>query len=233
VAIVEDEPIIREELAFQLRHLGFEVETFETAAAFYRFLVTRTCILTVLDIGLEGEDGLSVCQHLRAHDAHMGIVFVTGRAMRDERLAGLSAGADAYLTKPVDTDELALILRRLAARHKAAGNAGAADGEPPPVGGWHLDRGLIALHAPNAMRVPLTVNELQLLGVLTERAGEICNYVELATALGIEINGGDKHRIEVIVSRLRQKIERETGLKLPLRTVRNCGYLLEQNAAPL
>ena len=75
VVIVEDEPVLREELAFQLGHLGFAVEAFESANQLYRHLATAHVPLVVLDIGLEGEDGLSVCQYLRSHDSRIGIVF--------------------------------------------------------------------------------------------------------------------------------------------------------------
>ncbi len=112
VSVVEDEPVLRQELAFQLGHLGFAVETFETAAAFYRYLAVRPRTIAVLDIGLPDEDGLSICHHLRQHDSQMGIVFVTARALRDDKLTGLNAGADAYLVKPIDVDELVLILSR-------------------------------------------------------------------------------------------------------------------------
>jgi DNA-binding response OmpR family regulator len=108
IAIVEDERILRDELAFQLTHLGFAVETFETAAQLYRRLAVCRYAVVVLDIGLADEDGLSICRYLRRHDKQLGLVFITARATRDDRLTGLQAGGDAYLTKPVDIDELAL-----------------------------------------------------------------------------------------------------------------------------
>ena len=116
VAIVEDEMILREELSFQLTHLGFEVHAFENAEQFYRYLAVHPETMVVLDIGLTGEDGLSICRHLRSANAEMGIVFVTARSLREDRLIGLQAGVDAYLTKPVDIVELVLILRRLSLR---------------------------------------------------------------------------------------------------------------------
>ena len=116
ISLVEDEPVLRQEMAFQLGHMGFMVDVFDSAPAFYRSLAVRPSTIAVLDIGLPGEDGLQICRHLRAHDSQMGIVFLTARALRDDRLAGLALGADAYLTKPVDMDELVLVLKRLAKR---------------------------------------------------------------------------------------------------------------------
>jgi DNA-binding response OmpR family regulator len=118
VAIVEDEAILREEMVFQLEHHGFSVRSFESAPGFYRFLATAPNTVAVLDIGLPGEEsGLDICSYLRQNNPHMGIVFLTARGLREDRLTGLAKGADAYLTKPVDMPELLLVLKRLGERH--------------------------------------------------------------------------------------------------------------------
>ena len=220
VAIVEDEPVLREELAFQLGHLGFAVEAFDSAGAFYRYLAVKPRTIVLLDIGLPGEDGLTMCRHLRRHDAQIGIVFLTARALRDERLTGLSAGADAYLTKPVDMDELVLILNRLALRLSPLVS------EPPTQGAWHMAPGSGYLSAPNGIQVRLSVSEGQLLRALQSKSGQICPHVELALALSQHPEEFDKHRIEVIVSRLKSKVERVSGQNLPLQSVRGVGYTL-------
>ena len=111
VAVVEDELILREEMAFQLQHMGFEVETFENAAQLYRRLAVVNFDSVILDIGLDGEDGLSICQYLREHDAHIGIVFATARGLREDRLLGLDNGADAYLIKPFSPLQLMNLLK--------------------------------------------------------------------------------------------------------------------------
>jgi DNA-binding response OmpR family regulator len=116
VAVVEDDAALRDELSFQLQHHGFQVVAFADAYGLYRHMATNKVAAVVLDIGLPGEDGLSIARLLRGHDAQLGIVFLTARAQREDRLTGLQTGADAYLTKPVDLDELVLLLRRLLAR---------------------------------------------------------------------------------------------------------------------
>lgn len=222
VAIVEDEPVLREELAFQLGHLGFAVEAFESASQLYRYLAASRAPLVVLDIGLDGEDGLSVCKYLRAHDRRMGIVFVTARALRDQRLEGLQAGADAYLVKPIDIDELALVLRRLAEKSSwpAVERRAASDQGPR----WLLEEASCELLAPNEITVSLTLTEMRLLQALMAAASKTCSHAQLGVALGIHPDELDKHRVEVIVSRLRSKITRATGLAAPLHTDRSLGY---------
>lgn len=225
VAIVEDEIVLREELAFQLEQLGFAVESFEGAAQLYRRLAVTEFAVVVLDIGLDGEDGLSICQHLRQHDKRTGILFVTARGLREDRLSGLDAGADAYLTKPVDIDELALILRRLAERStlETAGSAPSIS-NTLPLAQWTLESGTDYLLAPNRKRIRISLNEQQLLKPLLENAGEVCSHRILATALGLLSDEYNKHRLEVIFSRLRERVAREIGVTLPLQTKRGVGY---------
>lgn len=213
--------MLREELAFQLRHLDFSVQTFENANQLYRHLSTARASLVVLDIGLEGEDGLSVCRYLRSHDNSVGIVLATARSLRDQRIEGLEAGADAYLVKPIDVDELALILRRLAERSSGP-KPDRLDAKPKQY--WSLEEHQLTLHAPSGAVVTLTLTEIRLLRILMEASPQTCTYAQLGLALGVSPDELDKHRIEVIVSRLRNKVLRSTGDNLPLLTDRNQGY---------
>lgn len=226
LALVEDDPVLREELGFQLTHAGFAVETFVDAPALYRRLAVQRFALLLLDIGLDGEDGLSICRYLRTHDAGIGIVFVTARGLRDDRLLGLEAGADAYLTKPLDLAELLLVLRRLAQRLtvEPAGSSG-ADGAIKPDGDWRYDPEASYLTAPNGRRVRLSANEARLLAGLLGQRGEPRTHEQLAATLSLLHEENARHRIEVILSRLRARVRRETGLALPIRTERGLGYV--------
>lgn len=215
LALVEDEPVLRTELAFQLGHQGFSVAAFECAAQLYRHLAVAPVGIALLDIGLDGEDGLSICRHLRAHDPSFGIVFLTARGLRDERLAGLEAGADAYLVKPVDLDELVLVLRRLAARATAPAAA-------PSDWRLELERGL--LYTPTGAEVRLSIAEIHVMAALLRHVGGVCTHVTLAQALGLLPEEYDRHRAEVILSRLRARVRRDTNLALPVVAVRGQGY---------
>lgn len=233
VAIVDDEPILLEELGFQLRRHGFKVATFANAGELYRHLAVNPRVVAVLDIGLPGEDGLSICRYLREHDKRLGIVFVSARGRREERMEGLAAGADAYLPKPVDLDELVLVLRRLgerfvpeqpiASRPEVSGVVAA--------GGWKVDLSAAQVVSPRAgIEVALTLQELLIVRALVRAAPEVCTTQELGKVLGMQAEDLDKHRIEVIVSRLRTKIGRQTGEAFPLRARRGMGYYLSIGA---
>lgn len=221
IAIVEDEEIIREELAFQLEPYGFAVRTFADAPSFYRYLVTRPRTVVVLDIGLAGEDGLSVCKHLRSCDPNMGIVFMTARGLRDDRLTGLEAGADAYLVKPIDVAELALILQRLGERLRVSFNMNAVPASPS----WTLDEQKATLTAPNGVQIRVSVNELLLLRLMMrDRLGVTCTHAELSLSVGQSSPDANRHHLEVIISRLRERVNRLSGLPLPLHSERGVGY---------
>jgi len=228
IAIVEDEPVLREELAFQLRQFGHTVETFASAGQFYRHLAVNRVAVAILDIGLPDEDGLSICRHLRTHDKQMGIVFVTARSQRQDRLQGLEGGADAYLVKPVDLDELILTLNRLRDRFNVAETQ--ITSSNATAGNWQLNLETAGLVAPNGCRAALTLNELQLMRLLHARAPQPCSPMELGLAMGMLPDEFDKHRIEVVISRLRTKITRTTGMNIPIRSHRGQGYSLSDDS---
>lgn len=229
ISLVEDEPILLEEMAFVLRQFGFTVECFSNALQFYRYLLTKPQTIAVLDIGLGDEDGLSMCRHIRAHDSAMGIVFVTARGLRSDRLEGLSVGADGYLVKPVDMEELVLILRRLSRRFEPPEAATPPLNSPFARAEWQMDKASGQLIAPNGQRVRLTLNEIKLLEPLLEKSPGIASHGELLVSLGLLPDEFNKHRIEVIASRLREKVLRSSGLALPLHSSRGIGYRLSSN----
>lgn len=230
IALVEDEPVLLEELSFQLRHRGLPVLGFADATGLYRHLATQRLAVVVLDVGLPGEDGFSIAKLLRSHDPQLGIVFLTARSLRQDKLAGWQAGADAYLLKPVDMDELEMLLCRLLERQAALAPAApepapSAAKEVLPEQPWKLHLSGALLLAPDGSKVKLTLTELQLLGELARKRGKTCQHLELARAMGLQPDEWDRHRIEVIVSRLRSKVERQTGYEAPIRTVRGLGYV--------
>jgi len=223
ISIVEDEAELRLEMASHLEKLGFQVKAFESAYGFYRYLAVRPMTIAILDIGLPGEDGISICKYLREHNQSMGIVFVTKRDTREDRLAGLTAGADAYMTKPADMDELALVLKRLAlrfVRHKRANDYP----RQGVLNSWHMEPNSIFLTAPNGIRIKVTANESLLLRTLLKKRGAVCTHAELGIAIELHPDELNKHRIEVILSRLNSKVNRLSGLTLPLQSFRNVGY---------
>ncbi len=123
-------------------------------------------------------------------------------------------------------DELVLVLQRLALRYADFAVDHANEPRIGDVDGWHFTPDCFYLKAPNGIQVKLTLTESQLLRALLNKLAKICPYVELGMAIHSHPDDFDKHRVEVIISRLRSKVERETGMPLPLRSYRGVGYSL-------
>jgi two-component system phosphate regulon response regulator OmpR len=171
--------------------------------------------LIVLDIMMPGEDGLSLLKGLR-QKLDTPVIFLTARGLANERIEGLKLGADDYLPKPFEPEELSL---RIGAILKRA--APEAPAEEIKLSGmvFHVGKGELRR---DGRLVRLTESEQQLLSILAARAGAAISRQELAalTAAGVE------RTVDVQVTRLRRKIERDPREPVHLQTVRGVGYRL-------
>lgn len=216
ILVVEDAADIREELIDYLRFYDFEVQGAENVAALKAQLERETWDLLVLDLGLPDGDGLTMAQQLRAERGlALGIVMVTARGQAEDRIAGLNAGADTYLVKPVNPRELKAVIDRLAARLRA-------DRTPAPS--WHLDPETLQLNTPAGKAVPLTGAEARLMSCLLAQPGEIIGRDRLYREINPRAHLIDSRSLDSLLSRLRSKVENQTGMALPVQTFRNLGY---------
>lgn len=225
IAVLEDDDLLREDILVPgLAAFGFEVEGFAHPAALYRRLLLTAFEVVVLDVGLPGEDGLSVARHLRT-GLPVGIVMLTGCGDRGAQLRALGESADAWLEKPVDVPvvaaTIASLLRRM--RPRRADGAAAAGASAPE---WRLAADGWRLFAPSGRDVALSRSERGFLRCLLAAGGEPVPREHLAAELGEDVHEFDPHRIEMLVHRLRRKVADQIGESLPLRTVRNRGYVL-------
>ncbi len=224
LAVLEDDDILRDEILVpDLTRSGFEVEGFGTSAAMYRRMIGNAFQLLVLDIGLRDEDGFEVARHLRS-TLPIGIVSLTGRAGRDDRLRGLDEGIDAWLVKPVDIDVLVATLNSLARRLRLYESSN----DPAPLipVNWRIPEGSWSLHAPSGESVLLNLQERRVLMRLLATPGQPATREQLIGDLAGLGRDFDPHRLEMLVHRLRRKVEERLGEALPLRTVRGCGYVM-------
>ena len=227
VYVVEDDEDLCEEMVLALDELGFDARGFRDAGSFYKAFAVNPCHSAVIDIGLPGEDGLSIVSHLRAVPG-VRMVLVTARGQLKDRLDGLRRGADAYLVKPVHLDELAETLRALNRR------AGPADAPPalsappaPPIPLWRLVEGDWVLTDPAGRRMTLTATERAFLARLFASPGSEVSRAELIVALGGDSFDFSAHRVDAIAHRLRRKAQR-AGMTLPLHSVRGVGYVFAE-----
>lgn len=217
VMLVDDEEDFREPVARVLRKCGMDVvgvgSTEEMAGAKEGW---RPDVI-VLDINLPGESGLAAVQRLRT-ETSAGLIMVTARGGLDDRIAGLSLGADSYLGKPINIRELEAIIRSLWSRvHQ----------QPAPVASqpaWVVDVQRWTLTSPDGEEVSLSAAEHRVLTALTDQPGQPVARDLLFAALGKTASGTDDRSLDVLVSRLRRKFTASTGA-LPIRSVRGIGYV--------
>ena len=212
IAVVEDDEDIRSNVCRFLARSGFQSWGAESAEDFYVRLLQSRVDLVVIDIGLPGEDGLSLLTRL----ASQGVptVLMTARADLDSRIKGLDAGALQYFVKPVDMQELVAGIRSQLRSKRLQGGGDASVAVP-----WQLDAANAALRAPNQLLVPLTTRELELLSCLFKTKGVGVSKQVLMQAVGGRGLEDDFHRIESALNRLRRKTLEITSMPLPVRAV--------------
>ena len=214
ILVVEDDPRTAEILTRALEEAGFLVDhTGEGEEAWFRG-DTEPYAAAILDLGLEGMDGLAVLKRWRAAGQDLPVLILTARGEWSERVEGIDAGADDYLPKPFRMEELLARLRAILRR---------AGGQGSPVlraGGLALDTRQMRVTL-DGVPVHLSPQETRLLSVLLHRKGTLVSPGELAEQIygdGIE---RDTNAVEVLVARLRRKL----GADL-IETRRGFGYLI-------
>lgn len=205
ILIVEDDRVTRMRLAGYLRSLGYRVTEVEDAEAMQEVIDTDPPELLLLDIGLEGKDGLTITREQRAR-SRVGIILLTSRDEQVNRIVGLEMGADDYVTKPFDRRELAARIKNLMSRITDIGRSAPKRDAIEEFGPWRFDR--IRRRLVSAARVePLSGQEFDLLDVLTRNPGVTFGRPRLSEIVGRgELRPGDRS-IDVLIGRLRKKIE--------------------------
>jgi len=217
VYLVDDDADLREEMVLGLSRLGLEAHGFDSAGALYRAYAAKPPDVVILDIGLEGEDGLSVAAHLRASRS-VGIIMATARGSIDDRVHGLSTGADAYLVKPVDIRELAATVRALNQRLSRSGAAAA-----PVTTRWALEEGGWVLTDGMGHRLRLTTSEHHFLTRLFSERGKTVARRAIVEAMGGDVYEFNYAHLDTIASRLRRRAEKSNML-IPLHAIRGEGF---------
>ncbi|MGB4828504.1 MAG: response regulator [Paracoccaceae bacterium] len=222
ILIVEDDRVSRMRLAGYLRSLGYRVSEVGDAGAMQEVIDTDPPELLLMDIGLEGKDGLTITRELRAQ-SRVGIILLTARDEQVDRIVGLEMGADDYVTKPFDRRELAARIKNLLARIADIGRSAPVATAVDAFGPWHFDR--IRRRLVSAARVePLSGQEFDLLDALASNPGVVFGRARLSEIVGRgDLRPGDRS-IDVLVGRLRKKIEADPTSPDWLLTRAGMGY---------
>lgn len=215
IILVEDDTELRQGLAEYLRLNCLQVTEAASGLAFYKSLRSQAFDIAILDVNLPDTTGYELARDLLS-EHHMGVIMLTARTRREDRVRGYSDGADLYLTKPVDAEELLLAVRNLARRVREGGNP------QPQTAGWQLDPQHQRLKAPNGNAIPLSGREVMLLEEFVKWPGATISRQTLSEALGYGIPSTENRALDAALRRLRHKAS-ECGTTLPLSVVHAVG----------
>ena len=218
IIIIEDDPAIREELALLLENEGYQATAVTDFSDVPRQVLAAAPGLILLDLGLPGRDGMSLCLDIRKV-SRTPIIFVTSRDSASDELRALSLGGDDYITKPYN---IPVLLARIRAVLRRAGGPAEPDTLEAEGLTLHLTRGTVSAGDRSA---ELTRNELKILAHLMAHTGEIVSRADLIDALWDSQIYIDDNTLSVNMTRLRAKLE-EIGLPGFIKTRRGMGYQL-------
>ncbi|MHA3978793.1 response regulator [Halovulum sp. GXIMD14794] len=228
VLICDDEPDLREMLREYLQKRGFEVALAGTADELRARIEARMPDLVLLDINMPGEDGLSALRRLR-NDSDLPVVMLTAAGETVDRILGLEMGADDYLGKPVDLRELEARIKAVLRRRTepAAPATTGQDSATVRFGDFTLDLESTRLVSSAGEDVPLTAMEFRLLKLFAENRRRVLNRDQILEQAHDRSWDPYDRSIDIRISRLRKKIERNPQKPSIIRTVRGIGYVFD------
>jgi two-component system, OmpR family, response regulator len=242
IAVLDDEVDVTLLLATYLQGRGYRVTQLHRGRDLLALLDDDPPAAVLLDLGLPGEDGLTIARQWRER-SRCGLIILTGRGDAVDKVVGLEVGADDYVTKPFDLRELlariTAILRRTTAQEPslAAPVARSAAPAASPVrrclvfAGWQLDVAARSLVNESQVEVALTTGEFDLLRTLAEHAGRVLSRDFLLEQTRGRESGPFDRTIDVQVGRLRKKIEADPDDPRIIKSVRGAGYVLVPEVA--
>jgi len=220
ILVVEDDPKIASFVVKGLKQSGFAVDHFSDGDEAHTMAVTITYDAAVVDVMLPGMDGLSLVQRLRREGVRMPVIFLSAKASVEDRIRGLQAGGDDYLTKPFAFSEL---LARVQALIRRASQTT----EPTRLEVGELSLDLLSRAVIRAgQAVELQPREFSLLEYLMRHAGRVVTKTMILEHVYDYSFDPQTNVVDVLVSRLRQKVDREFPTKM-IHTIRGVGYVLK------
>jgi len=223
IVVVDDERPLRDVLRRALVLAGYEVRCAQDGLSGLAEIDSSSPEAVVLDVGMPDIDGLEVCRRLRARGNRVPILILTARDAVSDRIDGLDAGADDYLVKPFDVDELKARLRALVRRASANG-----DGDPDSLGFAELQLD-VARHgvAVGDSFVELTRTEFQLLELLMRNPRRVLPHSLIYERVWGYDFGPASNSLRVYIGYLRRKLD-EAGARPLIHTVRGVGYSIRE-----
>ena len=226
VLVVEDEASIREMVALNLKMAGWDVLEAESAEAALELLSKNPgCDAALLDVMLPGMNGFSLCETIRRDDTEIGIIILSAKGQEEDKVRGLSIGADDYITKPFSVSELLARLTALCRRLHRSGTA-----EQPQDGAERLVSGSFVLDQKSRMlykagqSIDLTQVEFQIMELFFRNPGTALVREKILEGVWGKSYYGDVKIVDVNIRRLRMKVEDKPSSPEHILTVWGYGY---------
>ena len=223
ILIVEDDEVTRARIAAYFEAEQYRVSQSEDGSEIDRLMAESTVDVVLLDINLPGKDGLQLAREL-SQKSDVGIILVTARNDEIDRIVGLEIGADDYVTKPFNPRELLARVKNLI-RRKHSDQSRHRQQRSKSFSGWTLDLSRRCLSSENEQNLPLTRAEFELLVTFLEHAGKTLHREWLMEKVTHRVWSPNERTIDVLVLRLRNKIEQDSHAPQIIRTVHGEGYL--------
>lgn len=227
ILVVDDEPDARVELDEYLTYNGYRVSTADGGAGMREIMESQPVDLVVLDLMMPGEDGLTLTDYLRKR-SDIGIIILTAKPDSVDQIVGLELGADDYLSKPCDLRQLLARVRSVLRRRQAASDSAneAADNDALlTFEGFSILTSKRQLRDAEGNEIPLTTAEYDLLLAFLENAGRaLTRDILLDITRSRELSPFDRS-IDILVSRLRKKLETDSKRPEVIKTIRGVGYM--------
>jgi two-component system, OmpR family, response regulator len=225
ILMVDDDAQIRQLLSDYLANFGMSVVAVADGRAMEEELKKSSFDLVILDLMLPGDDGLSLCRSLRA-ESDIPILMLTARGEAMDRVVGLELGADDYIVKPFEPRELVARIQSILRRTRGKPESHKEQNEVEFMG-WRLNYVLRHLVSPKELVIPLSNAEFRLLSVFIENPNRILTREFLLdSARGRDMDIFDRS-IDILVSRVRQKLNDDSRMPTLIKTVRGEGYLFD------
>jgi two-component system OmpR family response regulator len=226
ILAIDDDQTVREMVAEYLGQNDFRVTTCASGEELTAAMAREMVDLVILDVRLQGEDGMQIARRLREESA-IPILMLTGRAEEADRVMGLELGADDYLTKPFAPRELLARIRALLRRAKAQQSVADAVAKVRAYrfGGWELNIGLRKLKSPKGEAVDLTNGEFRILAAFLSAPQRILSRDQLLDLSRVHNAEVYDRAVDITILRLRRKIEPDPARPQFIKTERGAGYV--------
>jgi len=218
ILLVEDDQLLGDGIATGLKENNYTVDWLQDGLSAVKATKHEHFDIIVLDLGLPKKSGIEVLKHLRQNKVNTPVIILTAKDTIEDRVAGLDAGADDYLTKPFELQELCARLRACQRRVNSSINSEIM------IGNVKLDTASHKMYI-NEINMPLSRREFSLMHKLLENPGKVVSRDILSQSIYGWGDDVDSNAIEVHIHNLRKKI----GNSIMLRTIRGVGYIIEES----